>query len=94
MLEENAFDLLAFLDPALKQRIVVLFQSSPVFISDINVTCKDEHLFSHKRDIDQDRLGQRPLSESKIIESKVRHQTYNNRTHGSAKAKATVCSFA
>lgn len=94
MLEENAFDLLAFLDPTLKQRIIGLFQFSHVFISCIHVTCEDEHLFSHKRDVDQESLGQQPLSESKMIESKRRHQTYNNRTHGSAKAKATVCSFA
>lgn len=80
VLKEKARDLLAFPDPAVKQGIMMLFQFSCTFISYIDVTSKDEHLFSPQRDTDQESLGQQLLSENKTIESKIRHWTYNNRS--------------
>lgn len=83
MLKEKAFGLLAFLDPAVKWCIMVLFQFSHVFISYIN-----------KGDIDQESLGVLALSENTMIGSKIRHQTSNSRSQRAPKARATVCSFA
>lgn len=57
VLKAKAFDLLAFVDPAIKHGIMVLFQFSHMFSSYINVTTKDEHLFLHKGDIEQESLG-------------------------------------
>lgn len=80
VLKEKACDLLASPDPAVKQGIMMLFQFSCMFISYIDVTSKDEYLCSPQRDTDQESLGQQLLSENKMIESKIRHRTYNNRS--------------
>lgn len=94
VLEEKAFDLLASLDPAVKQGIMVLFQFSHIFTPYNSATSEDEHLFSHKGHIDQESPGHQLLSANKMTESKIRHLTYNHRPYRSTKAIATVCSFA